>query len=203
MKVIANSFKRQIGRDAGKVVSNLVWGDRHSTPVRRVTNRSTPTVRDKPKTQRQIRAEQLMNNIEAERLAKLNNLEAERLSKLNNDIKSQIIKINGIQFNRAKADRIVGILNEISVHLDVDSWETVNNGEEDKLKNKLSDAFLKKYKQGLTSLQSKADKRTVAFHTRVYKKFKRKRFYKKYQPFVILVGMIVVPMLILFIASIF
>lgn len=35
------SVVRQVGRDLGKVVSNKVFGDRHSTPYRRVGNNST------------------------------------------------------------------------------------------------------------------------------------------------------------------
>lgn len=33
---IFNSFKSQVGRDTGRVVSNLLWGDKHATPYRRV-----------------------------------------------------------------------------------------------------------------------------------------------------------------------
>ena len=44
MGKVFNSFKGQIGRDAGKVFSNIVWGDKHSAPYRRVNN-STSTSR--------------------------------------------------------------------------------------------------------------------------------------------------------------
>ena len=36
MGKISNSFKGQIGRDAGKVFSNLLWGDKHATPHRHI-----------------------------------------------------------------------------------------------------------------------------------------------------------------------
>ena len=36
MGIIENSFKRELGKNTAKVVSNLLFGDRHSTPSRRV-----------------------------------------------------------------------------------------------------------------------------------------------------------------------
>ncbi len=47
---------RQVGRDLGKVVSNQVFGDRHSTPYRRVGNNSTS--RRKQKRSQQVAQQQ-------------------------------------------------------------------------------------------------------------------------------------------------
>ena len=36
MGIIEDSFKKELGKNTGKFVSNLVFGDKHSTPYRRV-----------------------------------------------------------------------------------------------------------------------------------------------------------------------
>ena len=36
---IWNSFKGQVGRDTGKVVSNLIWKDKHASVYRRAEDR--------------------------------------------------------------------------------------------------------------------------------------------------------------------
>ena len=41
IKMIISSFVRQIGRDAGKVATNKMFGDKHSTPYRRVNNKKS------------------------------------------------------------------------------------------------------------------------------------------------------------------
>ena len=42
MGIIDNSFKRELGKNAGKMVSNMLFGDSHSTPYRRVHNAPPP-----------------------------------------------------------------------------------------------------------------------------------------------------------------
>jgi hypothetical protein len=66
---IGNSFKREIGKNAGKAVSNLIFGDSHSTPYRRVdsNNRERRTA---------IAERNAEAKIERERKADLNNLNA-------------------------------------------------------------------------------------------------------------------------------
>lgn len=61
-----NSLEREVGKNTGKAISNLVFGDAHSTPYRRVVARtsSPPT-----KSQRRINAE----FFEAQRQAELEN----------------------------------------------------------------------------------------------------------------------------------
>jgi hypothetical protein len=40
MSKMYDSLKRQVGRDAGKVVSNFVFGDSHSTPHRNTNSQN-------------------------------------------------------------------------------------------------------------------------------------------------------------------
>ena len=46
MSKFGDAFKRQVGRDTGKFVSNLIFGDKHSTPVR-VTMRQEKNKRER------------------------------------------------------------------------------------------------------------------------------------------------------------
>lgn len=39
IKTIIRSFTRQIGRDAGKVVTNKMFGDKHAAPYRRINSK--------------------------------------------------------------------------------------------------------------------------------------------------------------------
>ena len=39
MGVFGNSLKRELGKNTGKFISNVVFGDKHSTPYRRVDAR--------------------------------------------------------------------------------------------------------------------------------------------------------------------
>ena len=43
LKMFVNSAVRQVGRDGGKVISNAVYGDSHSTPHRIVKNKNGST----------------------------------------------------------------------------------------------------------------------------------------------------------------
>ena len=43
--IIGNSFKRELGKNTAKVVSNFVFGDNWSTPYRRVGSGGNRTVR--------------------------------------------------------------------------------------------------------------------------------------------------------------
>ena len=48
-----SSAVRQVGRDTGKVISNSLYGDAHSTPVRHVRSEQTDST-PKPKTVKEI-----------------------------------------------------------------------------------------------------------------------------------------------------
>jgi len=45
MGIITKAFERELGKNAGKVLSNMVFGDKHSTPYRRVHKAPPPPPR--------------------------------------------------------------------------------------------------------------------------------------------------------------
>jgi len=52
---VFNSFKGQIGRDAGRVFSNFIWKDKHASVYRRAENRKSEELKLR---QEQFKAEQ-------------------------------------------------------------------------------------------------------------------------------------------------
>ena len=53
-----SSTIRQVGRDTGKVISNQLFGDAHSTPVRHIKSETPSSNLPKPKTVKEILEEQ-------------------------------------------------------------------------------------------------------------------------------------------------
>ena len=62
MGIIENSFKRELGKNTGKWVSNVVFGDGHSTPYRRVGNRQQTTYQEPRKTKTELLHEERLKN---------------------------------------------------------------------------------------------------------------------------------------------
>lgn len=92
-----NSLEREVGKNTGKAISNLVFGDAHSTPYRRVgAKTSSPPI----KSQRRINAEFL----EAQRQAELEN--QERMLKLQQRIAENEHNERIARENRIEKERI-------------------------------------------------------------------------------------------------
>ncbi|PIV50109.1 MAG: hypothetical protein COS19_05185, partial [Flavobacteriaceae bacterium CG02_land_8_20_14_3_00_34_13] len=64
MGIIENSFKRELGKNTGKMVSNMIFGDKHSTPYRRVHSAPPPPPRP---SKIQLEHEANLARIEAEK----------------------------------------------------------------------------------------------------------------------------------------
>ena len=65
---IWNSFKGQVGRDTGKVVSNLIWKDKHASVYRRAEDRKQEALKLKKKQlEAELEQKQLDREYEAEK----------------------------------------------------------------------------------------------------------------------------------------
>ena len=63
-----DSFKRQVGRDTGKFVSNLIFGDKHSTPVRvSVRQEKMKLEKERFENERDLERQRLRNKQELEK----------------------------------------------------------------------------------------------------------------------------------------
>jgi len=157
----SDSFKREIGKNTGKAVSNLLFGDKHATPVKLIRETKNDLLKEKQKIE-------------------LESKEKERVSKLNNDSIQQAIRIAQIPIPKEK-NEIIDMLNELYINIDSFGWKSVFEGgskkeTENKISNKTSDALTKKYKQILKTFIIKYPKTP---EIEIFEGYKKKVFYKK------------------------
>src|SRR5690554_6929414 len=90
MSIVGNSFKRELGKNAGKMVSNMIFGDKHSTPYRRVHNAAPPA--PKP-SKAQLEHEANLVRIQAEKEMQMKMLkEQKKQHKAELDLQEKIFK---------------------------------------------------------------------------------------------------------------
>lgn len=189
MGKISDSFKRQIGRDAGKVVSNIIFGDKHSTPYRRVES----------KKQKAELEDKKMKIIQE----KAENDDLYALDRAVNSSVDQIVAIQMPDNERA----IVNLLNSLETLLESNSWEPEKDKEKKKAKirNKYTDAVLNKFEQVLRELKFiNANSERISFYQNridTFKKIQKKAKKAEVRQNIIIVTVILFIFLILIIAS--
>lgn len=177
-------FKRQIGRDAGKVVSNFLFGDKHATPFRRANSL------EKKQSRNQRKAIELK--------------EKQNLHSIDGAVIGAIDQVISLEIPQ-KENEIANILNGFDVQLKASKWEEVNgeNEEEIKIRNKYPDAVLEKYAQCVQELEFiNASENRIEFYKKKLKKHKRSRFFKKNKTIVIAVSAITFGILLMGIIAI-
>ena len=102
-----SSFKGQIGRDTGKVVSNLVWGDKHASVYRRAQSRYS--------TKKQEEKEEA----EFERL-----VQEQKIEKAQEVVDKGIAKVISMKIPQKK-ELIIEMLQELTVMLIANPWGSV------------------------------------------------------------------------------
>jgi len=130
MGIIENSFKRELGKNTGKVVSNLLFGDKHSTPYRRVDSTKAKEVD-----------------------AKIEKQQKEQLFAIDNAVLKNIDAVAAFRISNKK-DELLQQLSELSVQLKANRWHETFNNEEGKIRNKFTDALFEKYKQCVHTLKA-------------------------------------------------
>lgn len=167
MGTTGNSFKREIGKNTGKFVSNLFFGDRHSTPYRRVDN----------------------SNI-ARNESVLRQKDNEMLCLIDKAVLQNIDAIASIRFSRDK-EELTNQLLDLSVQLKANRWHETLNDKEGSIRNKFTNALFEKYKQGVESLKY-VDPNNARL--RYFEKLKRQTIIRKlfgtYRTFAIIISFI-------------
>lgn len=166
MSKIFDSLKRQVGRDAGKVVSNFIFGDRHSSPHRNTNNQNR---------------------------ANLNELNQKRLEIQQQDLKQKdLYLLDGAVINAVNQviaidipnneKEITKILQELEIQLKVNKWLGIHSGEIAKIRNKFPDAVLTKYEQCVNELKYiECNPERLNFATKTLSKYTKIRFVYKYK----------------------
>lgn len=165
-----DSLKRQVGRDAGKVVSNFVFGDKHSTPHRN-TNIQT-RVKINEMNQQKLDFDQ-------------QNLKQKDLYLLDDAVINAINKVVAIDIPNDEKE-IVKILQELEIQLKVNKWLPIHKElNAPKIRNKYPDAVLTKYEQCVYELKYiNCNEERLKIATKKLSNYKKLRFLYKYKMYI-------------------
>ena len=151
MGKLGDSFKREVGKNTGKFVSNFVFGDKHSTPYRRVDGGGSSGVRAEAA---QARAEAA--RIQAAALEEKTRAEIEKQEKDDlNLLDGAVLKNVDIVLQTPIPQDEAGMINLMSIwsaQLSGCKWDYMS--EEGKIRNQFPDALMEKYKQCTLVLKS-------------------------------------------------
>lgn len=167
-----NAFKREVGKNTGKAVSNWIFGDAHSTPYR------VKIQREKTK--------------QIEKEAELN--EQKELGSLEREIQNKIHQLSLNPF--AKSEKaIISYMLELELLINSYKWKGIgiNGDEKHKITNQYSDALFTKYRQGMELLKlSGGNSIAVTKFEKKIKNYKRKKFFGKYWFPILLLSLIII-----------
>lgn len=177
-----SSLKGQIGRDTGKVVSNLVWKDKHASVYRRAESRKQETLDLKKK---QLEAD--IEQQEIEQASKEEREAQERLDLLSEKYEEKILRIAECEIPESKKE-LVDTLNQLVVLFKSNPFKDESNNREHKISNNYTEAILTKYEQTLLSFESLYPQDAlVQYHSSLLKSFKKGRTFKKNMSTILLV----------------
>lgn len=186
MGAFGNSLKRELGKNTGKFISNVVFGDMHSTPYRRVDSRRQAAMNARlAEAEARRRVEEVKKEARLEE-ARLKREEARERAEL--DRKNQLYAIDGavlknidaLNSNPIPSDKagLLQMLSELSVQLKANKWERGND--EAAIRNKYTDALLEKYVLCVQELElTEPLEPRLKYYKSVATKAKRSRFFKK------------------------
>ena len=184
MGTFENSLKRELGKNTGKFISNVIFGDRHSTPYRRVrsSNRGRRSSSESKKIEIECRRQEAIAHADIDR--------KNQLYVLDGAVLKNIDALNNLDISLEK-ESLLQLLSKLSVLLKVNKWES--GGDEKKIRNRYTDALLEKYRLAVQELEIiDPDDPHLESYKRIYSKQKRRRFLKVYQSAIIALSMIMV-----------
>ena len=166
-----DSFKRELGKNTGKWVSNKVFGDGHSTPHRVTIKRDkqldkNENIKDNNKNILSKGKEYFSDNDDIKE-------EISNVTSKKNEIVSTIIP--------SEKDAIMNLVYLLLSTIKSNGWKS---GENEKHINSLSDACLIKLEQCEIKLKSQNDFVEATYIENEIKKLKKKKFIQKYLIFV-------------------
>lgn len=188
-----DSFKREIGKNAGKAVSNWLFGDAHSTPYRRVDS-AKGARRETQRSIAEAKREAQRSIAEAKIEAYNDRIHRNQMYALDAAVLKNIDSVANIHIPDNKED-LVTLLSELSVQVEANRWHE-SGTDEAKIRNKFCDALLSKYKQCVQKLQFIDNTEPQLFYFEsILKKAKRDRLWKCYSGWLILLIMLIIAIL--------
>lgn len=192
-----SSFKRQLGRDTGKYVSNKLFGDKHASKYQRVNGTGKSLLGSKNKISREDSShsdsfsffktsgnfllEKTKTSLEAQRREEiyLKQIQQEDAIKL----KKSIEKLISMKIPNQKSS-LINMMFQLSSIISHNPYK--NALEEDKVWE-YTNIVLKKYEQCLYILKTKFPKANeISFFEKKYRKKKRKALWRRYYPYILL-----------------
>lgn len=169
MSKMYDSFIRQFGRDAGKVVSNLFFGDSHSTPHRNINSQNSANVDELNQKKLEIQQQEFKQK---------------DLYLLDNAVINAVNQVIAINIPNNEKE-IFKVINELEIQLKVNKWLPFHKGEVAKIRNKYPDAVLTKYEQCVFELKFiECSTERLNLTTKNLSKYKKIRFIYKYKLFI-------------------
>ena len=168
MSIFGNSFKREVGKNTGKWLSNSLFGNKWSTPHRVINERA------KVKTERE---QQRKDN--------------EQLYLVDAAVLKNIDKVAAFRLSHNK-EELLGQLDELTIQLSANKYHDVSDDEKEaKVRNKFNDALMEKYKQALVLLKTiDPTEPMLTYYNKAYKKAKRSKLFRKHKVLFILLFML-------------
>lgn len=151
MGKIGDSFKREVGKNTGKFVSNLVFGDKHSTPYRRVDGGGSSSVRAEAAQARAEAARIQAAALEEKTRAEIEKQEKDELNILDGAVLKNVDIVLQTPIPQDEAG-LVNLMSIWSAQLSGSKWDYMSA--EGKIRNQFPDALMEKYKQCTLVLKS-------------------------------------------------
>ncbi len=183
MSLFGKSFERELGKNTGKWVSNVIFGDGHATPYRRAESK-----RQQKLNQQRIQED----NFHQQRLTQIRFEDKirkkEQLLVIDGAVLENVDLLSSIKIPN-NIEKVVDLLSELSIQVKTNKWH--NNNEEGKIRNKYNEALLEKYNQTFLRLKTiDPNHSQIEYFEKNLKSFKKKRLLKKNQTLIILASII-------------
>lgn len=184
MGVTSNAFKRQLGRDAGKVVTNVLFGDKHATPIRHVRAQAAKEKHvAELEHQRQLQSQQAAHERKLQRQARKSQNQ-EDIYRLKQMVEADVLEINNVQFEEGK-EEIMSFLRELTSRIEINKWESIIIGKNVKshsITNHIPSAYLRKFKEALFVLESKhSETKEFELMNKEFKRLKTRKIFGQFK----------------------
>src|SRR5690606_6934975 len=128
------SFERELGKNTGKWVSNVIFGDGHATPYRRAESRRQQII-NQQRIQEDNFHQQRLTQIRLEDKIR----QKEQLLVIDTAVLQNVDSLSSIIIpNNVK--QVVDLLSELTIQIKTNKWHY--NTEEGKIRNKYNEALL-------------------------------------------------------------
>lgn len=197
MGTFGNAFKRELGKNTGKFVSNVVFGDGHSTPYRRVdydreTNANPWQFLDEATMKiAEIRDERKRSKRERK----------EQLSAVDSAVVENIDLLNSRAIPTDKQE-LLQLLSALAVKLKATPWLDETRDDEAKIRNKYTTALLEKFRLSIYELETTAPDDP---HLQMYKELlsqSNKKFLATHKRRIIILSCVLVILILFYLCAI-